>query len=111
MDKIVESLRAILRIFWDPNVKSRTWFDRIELTFAAVGEDVYIRTNARSRYFLSSGNKVRKSDIVRIQKNHCLTLFTKSNNTIDIRINVNDAVTIYNEAKKVFPNAEFVEIE
>ena len=86
------------------------FLDKAERTFNDMGEFVQVRTNSYSRFYKFKGRVIRKSDIVKIQKAGCITLFTTSNNAIDITIHPSNRDKVFSMAKDVFKEASFVEI-
>ena len=86
------------------------FLDRAERTFNDMGEFVEVKTNSYSRFYSFKGRVIRKSDIVRIQKAGCITLFTTSNNAIDITLHPSNRDKVFSRAKEIFKEASFVEI-
>ena len=87
------------------------FLDKSARTFNDLGEIVQVRTNSYSRFYNTKGKLIKKSDIVKIQKAGCRTLFTYSNNAIDIMVHPNNRDLVFNAAKGIFSGAQVVEIE
>ena len=87
------------------------FLDKSARTFNDLGDVVQVRTNSYSRFYNTKGKLITKSDIVKIQKAGCLTLFTHSNNAIDIMVHPNNRDLVFNAAKSIFSEAQVVEID
>jgi len=86
------------------------FLDKAERTFNDLGANVQVRTNSYSRFYNTKGRLVKKSDIAKIQKAGCLTLFTLSDNAIDITVHPANKDTVFEKAKSIFKEAQVVEI-
>ncbi|NRA79780.1 MAG: hypothetical protein HRU18_16360 [Pseudoalteromonas sp.] len=87
------------------------FMDKAQRTFVDLGDAVKVRAGANARFFNTKGQLIKKQDIVKIQKAGCLSLFTYSNNTIDITVHPLNRNSVFDEAKRLFPKAKIVEIE
>ena len=87
------------------------FLDKSERTFVDLGDNVQVRTNSYSRFYNTKGKLIKKSDIVKIQKAGCLTLFTHSDNAIDIMVHPSNKDTIFETTKRIFTEAQVVEID
>ena len=87
------------------------FLDKAERTFNDLGDTVQVRTNSSSRLYRTKGKLVKKSDVVRIQKAGCISLFTKSNNAIDITVHPTNRILVFEAAKTMFKGAKIVEID
>ena len=80
------------------------FLDKAERTFNDLGANVQVRTNSYSRFYNTKGRLV-------IQKAGCLTLFTLSDNAIDITVHPANKDTVFEKAKSIFKEAQVVEID
>ena len=84
---------------------------RIEV-FTDKGEFVTLNAKASSNVIFADVQKLKKTDIVKIQlAGSCLSLFNKSNHAIDIWINKHMADHTFSQASSIFPHAEKIIIE
>ena len=80
--------------------------------FSDKGEFVTLNTSASSNVIFADVQKLKKTDIVKIQlAGSCLSLFNKSNHAIDIWINKHMADHTFTQASTIFPHAEKIIIE
>jgi hypothetical protein len=86
------------------------FLDKAERTFNDLGANVQVRTNSYSRFYNTKGKVVKKSDIVKIQKAGCITLFTYSDSAIDITVHPVNKDLVFDTAKSIFSEAQVVEI-
>lgn len=87
------------------------FLDKVERTFNDLGTNVQVRTNSYSRFYNTKGRLIEKSDISKIQIAGCLTLFTVSDNAIDITIHPANRDIVFEKAKSIFTEAQIVEID
>lgn len=87
------------------------FIDKAQRTFVDLGDAVKVRAGANARFFNTKGQLIKKQDIVKIQKAGCLSLFTYSNNAIDITVHPLNRNSVFDEAKRLFPKAKIVEID
>jgi hypothetical protein len=87
------------------------FLDKSERTFVDLDDTVQVRTNSYSRFYNTKGKLIKKSDIVKIQKAGCLTLFTHSDNAIDIMVHPSNKESVFETAKGIFSEAKVVEID
>ena len=86
-------------------------FDRADLAFEDLGSQVEVRTTPMSRFFKMKGKIVVKTDIVKLQKAGCISLFTKSDNAIDITLLPRNRDLVFDVAKTIFKGAQYVDID
>lgn len=110
MELFITGLSSALIMILVSWVNEKNYFDRPELTFTDEGDFVRVRGNSYSRYYKTKGKLIKKTDIVKIQKAGCLSLFYKSNNAIDISVHPKNKDEVFDKAKALFCNAEPVEI-
>ena len=110
MELFITALSSALIMVLVSWINEKNYFDRPELTFTDEGDFVRVRGNSYARYYKTKGRLVKKADIVMIQKAGCLSLFYKSKNAIDISVHPNSKDEVFNKAKSLFSNAEYVEI-
>jgi hypothetical protein len=87
------------------------FLDKVERTFNDLGTNVQVRTNSYSRFYNTKGRLIKKSDISKIQIAGCLTLFTFSDNAIDITVHPSNRDIVFEKAKSIFTEAQIVEID
>lgn len=110
MELLITAFSSALIMILVSWVNEKNYFDRPELTFSDEGDFVRIRGNSYARYYKTKGKLVKKSDIVKIQKAGCLSLFYKSRNALDITVHPTSKDEVFERAKVLFSNAESVEI-
>ncbi|RUO38623.1 hypothetical protein CWE13_02975 [Aliidiomarina shirensis] len=87
------------------------YLDKVERTFSDLGTTVQVRPNSYSRFYNTKGRLIKKSDISKIQMAGCLTLFTLSDNAIDITVHPANRDIVFEKAKSIFTEAQVVEID
>ncbi|WP_277054083.1 MULTISPECIES: hypothetical protein [Pseudoalteromonas] len=87
------------------------FWDKSARTFIDNGDTVLVRPNSYSRFYKASGKLVTKSDIKKVQKAGCVSLFTSSNNVIDITMHPSNRDSVFDSAKRLFKDAKVVEID
>ncbi|WP_189431800.1 hypothetical protein, partial [Alishewanella longhuensis] len=87
------------------------YLDKVERTFSDLGTTVQVRPNSYSRFYNTKGRLIKKSDISKIQMAGCLTLFTLSDNAIDITVHPANRDIVFKKAKSIFTEAQVVEID
>ncbi len=110
MELFITGLSSALIMILVGWINEKNFFDRPDLTFTDEGDFVRIRGNSYARYYKTKGKLVKKSDILKIQKAGCLSLFYKSGNAIDISVHPKNKDEVFEQAKALFCNAERVEI-
>ena len=111
MELLITALSSTLIMILVGWANEKNYFDKPELTFADEGDFVRVRGNSYARFYKTTGKLVKKTDIVKIQKAGCLSLFYKSQSVIDITVHPKSKVEVFNRAKELFCNAESVDIE
>ena len=80
--------------------------------FSDQGEFVTLNSKVATNVVFADVQKLKKTEIVKIQlSGPCLSLFNKSNHTIDIWVNEHVADQTFTEAAAIFPHAEKIVIE
>lgn len=111
MELFITGLSSALIMILVGWVNEKNFFDRPELTFTDEGDFVRIRGSSYARYYKTKGKMVKKTDILKIQKAGCLSLFYKSGSAIDITVRPKDRDKVFEQAQALFCNAERVEID
>jgi hypothetical protein len=101
----------MLLVFKLESVIPAEFGDKSARTFIDLGDTVLVRSNSLSRFYKTRGKLVRKSDIKKIQKAGCISLFTSSDNAIDITIHPSNRDSVFDSAKRLFTDATVVEID
>ena len=108
---VIGSILFFFLVIWLVSLIPIDFFDKADQTFKDLGDSVQVRTNSYSRFYGFRGKLVKKSDIVKIQKAGCVSLFTNSNNAIDITIHPIHRNLVFDAAKTIFTEAQVVEID
>ncbi|WP_157586703.1 hypothetical protein [Pseudoalteromonas prydzensis] len=87
------------------------FLDKAERTFNDLGSNVQVRSNSYSRFYNTEGRLVKKSDIAKVQNAGCITLFTLSDNAINITVHSANRSIVFERAKSIFKEAQVVEID